>query len=473
MGCRRRGRDGTRRRVAAALVTALAAVITVAAGRGTEGQAASGPAGPAAGAAPVTVVVRTGEPAGRVPELGLGGFNFANFMQVVGFEREFAAIGIRSIRFPAGNLGDQRDRTPADLDLLRRHWLLLGRPRVVMQARVLGGTPEQAAEAARYAAAIGLPIAYWEIGNEPDLYPPAGSWTPEGYCEVFRAFVDALRPVAAGARFAGPAVSGGAGKMEWVRRFVAACGDVVDVVTWHVYPTDGTAPDDVALASSAHVSREIEQVRGWLRDPESNPLGWRRAGEVGLGVTEFGLSWRSASFRHLADLTAALWTADVVGRLVAGGVELAQYFALQDTGGHGLLDSAGFRRPTYPVFRMLREFDGVVLPVALEVPAAPGAAGAPQAPEEAAGAARRLSAYAVEGDDGVVRVLLINADPARAFRVDVVAAGVGAGQARLTLVSGERLTQDSFDRLEDAEPLPAALPVSVPPRSVTLLRLGR
>ncbi|MEW6047042.1 MAG: hypothetical protein AB1609_11250, partial [Bacillota bacterium] len=43
----------------------------------------------------------------------------------------------------------------------------------------------------------------------------------------------------------------------------------------------------------------------------------RRAGQVGIGITEYGLSWRTPSFRHLADFTAALWTADVAGRIMA------------------------------------------------------------------------------------------------------------------------------------------------------------
>lgn len=397
----------------------------------------------------VVAVLDLEHPAGPLPELAVGGFNFANFMQVVGLEQELRRVGIRSIRFPAGNLGDQRDRTPADLDVLRMHWILLGRPRVVMQARLLSGTPQQAAEAARYARSIGLPIDYWEIGNEPDLYPPPGSWTPEAYCQAFRAYVDALRPEAAGARFAGPAVSGGAQKMEWLRRFIAACGDVVDVVTWHVYPTDGTWPDERALATSETISEEIEQVRTWLRDPAANPRGWQRAGEMGLGVTEYGLSWRTQSFRHLADFTAALWTADAAGRLAAGRVELASYFALQDTGGHGLLDTAGFTRPTYHVFRLLQDWRGAVVAVALQ------------------GASRGLSAYAVAGEDGVVRTLVVNRD---AGQPAVVRVATSDGR-RLAAHRVRQLTESSFESLDDVVDLPPGAAVPVPPRSVTMVEV--
>ena len=436
-------RQAARRLGAVVLVVAWAVSSPSVAGAGAQGVAETAPT--------VLAVVDVGQPAGRVPPLAVGGFNFANFMQVVGFERELGSVGIRSIRFPAGNLGDQRDRTPADLDVLRMHWMLLGRPRIVMQARLLGGTPEQAAEAARYARRIGLPIDYWEIGNEPDLYPPAGSWTPERYCEAFRAFVEALEPEVGDARFAGPAVSGGEHKMEWVRRFIGACGDVVDVVTWHVYPTDGTWPEDEALATASRVSDEIRQVRAWLEDAGANPLGWHRAHEVGLGVTEYGLSWQTQSFRHLADFTAALWTADVAGRLVTGRVELASYFALQDTGGHGLLDAAGFTRPTYHVFRLLRDFDGQVVPVALR------------------GAGEWLTAYAVAGDDGVVRVLVVNRDPSKA-----VALRFETGEGvPLVVQSARQLTERSFDHLDDVTAPDSLDPLSVPPRSVTRAELGR
>ncbi|HEY8426712.1 MAG TPA: glycosyl hydrolase [Limnochordales bacterium] len=434
-------RPAARRLSAVVLLVAWAVSGLAASGAGADGVPETAPT--------VVAVVDVGQPAGRVPPLAVGGFNFANFMQVVGYEREFGSVGVRSIRFPAGNLGDQRDRTPADLDVLLRHWMLLGRPRIVMQARLLGGTPEQAAEAARYARRIGLPIDYWEIGNEPDLYPPAGSWTPEGYCEAFRAFVDALRPEVGDARFAGPAVSGGDSKMEWVRRFIRACGDVVDVVTWHVYPTDGTWPEDEALATASRVSDEIRQVRAWLEDAEANPLGWHRAHEVGLGVTEYGLSWRTQSFRHLADFTAGLWTADVAGRLIAGRVELASYFALQNTGGHGLLDTAGFTRPTFHVFRLLRDFDGQVVPVALR------------------GAPEWLTAYGVAGDDGVVRVLVVNRDPSReaSLRFET------REGMPLVVQSAHQLTEQSFEHLDDVTTPDSLEPLSVPPRSVTRVEL--
>lgn len=430
---------------------------------GTSVPAAAGASGPppAGETLAVAMTVDLAAPLGEVPRLAVGGFNFANFMQVVGFEADFRELGVRSIRFPAGNLGDERDRTPADLDVLKRHWLLLGRPEIVMQARLRGGTPQDAVAAARYAQAIGLPIRYWEIGNEPDLYPEG--WTPEEYCTQFRAFVSALRPVVGDdVRFAGPAVSGGAGKMEWVRRFIEGCGDVVDVVTWHVYPTDGTAPDAVALGTAVSVTAEIEQVSRWLDDPASNPKGWRRAARVGLGITEFGLSWRTASFRHLADLIAALWAADVAAQAASQRLELAHYFALQDTGGHGVIDTAGFRRPTFPALRMLRDFEGQALAVQVSSSGPDGSA---------------VRAYAARRGD-TVRVLAVNTDAVRLADAHVTFAGSDRSAWRLARL--EQLTQESFDATEDAERRDGAARgasasdrITLPPRSVTLAEYAR
>lgn len=173
----------------------------------------------------------------------------------------------------------------------------------------------------------------------------------------------------------------------------------------------------------------------------------RRAGQVGIGITEYGLSWRTPSFRHLADFTAALWTADVAGRIMAGRAELAHYFALQDTGGHGLLDSAGFIRPTYHVFRLLRDFHGSVVPVLLQ------------------GAPPTLSVYAVAGDDGTLRILAVNMDSRAGARLRMeLPDGIP-----LLPESVRCLTEASFEQHDDAEEVPPAPALLLPPRSVTVV----
>jgi hypothetical protein len=217
----------------------------------------------------------------------------------------------------------------------------------------------------RWARAKGLKVTYWEIGNEPDLFAVTRgdpSWTPERYCEVFRAQARAVKEVDPQAKVAGPAVSGSVPVRDaFLERFVEQCGDVVDLLTWHLYPTDGTMPDDAALDTAAQADDTVARYRALLSDPVKNPLGYGR--HVALGVTEYGLSWFTGRARHLADVVNALWSTEIALRLDEQGVEVAHYFALQGIVNHGLLDQSGVRRPTYYAFGMLGKLAGQLVPV--------------------------------------------------------------------------------------------------------------
>ncbi|ULH14187.1 hypothetical protein MF271_02610 (plasmid) [Deinococcus sp. KNUC1210] len=209
------------------------------------------------------------------------------------------------------------------------------------------------------------------MGNEPDLYAThrnAPQWTPEQYCNTFRAQRAAILAVDPQARFAGPAVSNGAGSAaDFLVRFVQVCGDVVDLLTWHEYPTDGTQPDEAALATVARMSDDAGRFRTLLKDPAGNPLGYSR--DVPLGVTEYSLSYRSDRPRHLADQVGALWAAEATLRLAEAGVSVSNYFALLATGSHGLLDLAGVPRPSFYAFQQIRTFQGTALPASSSDPA--------------------------------------------------------------------------------------------------------
>jgi hypothetical protein len=266
---------------------------------------------------------------------------------------------------------------------------LLGEPEVLVVANFFEG-PEHAVRAARYFEEIGVPVRRWAVGNEPDLYPQNrmdASWTPEVYCARLKGFAAALKENDPDVLIAGPAVSGSRPLGEdYLREVLFQYGDLLDVLTWHHYPTDGTWDDAAALATSSQVGEEIRRYRAWLRDPERNPRGHTR--DTALAITEFGLSWRTASYRHLEDMTAALWLADVLGQTTQEGVD-GYYLALQGFGGHGLIDQTGWVRPTYHVYEMLADFGGQVMTPVLS-------SGPPQ-----------VRAYAVCREGGA-QVLLVN-----------------------------------------------------------------
>ena len=92
------------------------------------------------------------------------------------------------------------------------------------------------------------------------------------------------------------------------------------------------------------------------KDPEKNPLAYQK--QIGFGLTEYGLSYRTESNRHIGDQLAGLWAAETTLRMASAGATLNAYFALQGIGGHGTLDISGVPRATYYAFRHLKHFIG-------------------------------------------------------------------------------------------------------------------
>lgn len=383
------------------------------------------------------------------------GYNFGNWMAMVDHGEALALTPAASLRFPGGNIGDEQDMDAATLNAFRSLLTLVkGSPELVIQTRVFAGRvdrvpanrPEDAASAVRMARERGLKVRHWEIGNEPDLYAVTRgdkSWTPERYCEVFRAQAKAVKAVDPQIKVVGPAVSGiHAAPMRFLERFVELCGDVVDVVSYHIYPTEGDGSEDAALASVAQVDATLRSVRDTLRDPRRNPLGYTR--ELPIAVTEYGLSWKTDRPRFLADMPAGLWAAETALRLARQGVDMAHYFAYQGTGFHGLLDNAGVPRPTYYAFRLLNGLEGRFVP--------------------AESSDSRLWSHAVRNGDSM-QVLLLNTQTAP-LRVALDVAGWQVRQASYfdaAIVEGEA----------DFGTLAAGRELTLPARSMTVVKLQR
>ncbi|MBZ9750076.1 hypothetical protein K7W42_04280 [Deinococcus sp. HMF7604] len=301
----------------------------------------------------------------------VSGFNLGNWMPVVEALPQLRALDTALLRWPGGNVGDENDLTPAGLQTLKTNWTLLGEPALIVQTRVFTragvgkASPADAAQAVRDARDKGLRVAYWEIGNEPNLYATNRSdpsWTPEKYCATVRAQRAAILAVDPAARIAGPAVSNPG---EYLNEVIRRCGDALDLVTWHLYPTDGSAAPAAALASAEQATTSAEQVRALWADPATNPLGHLKP--LNMAVTEYGLSWRTNKGRHLSDAVGGLWAAEATLRFSAAGASTA-YFALMGTGNHGLLDEAGFPRFAYGTFHELAHYRGQTFSVQSDDP---------------------------------------------------------------------------------------------------------
>jgi hypothetical protein len=386
----------------------------------------------------------------------LSGFNFGNWMSVTEFRDELAKVPAGALRFPGGNVGDDHDMDEATLDAFKPLLSQVkGKRELLVQTRVFQGrpdrpaanTPQDAARAVRLARARGLNVKVWEIGNEPDLFSAVrgdASWTVERYCDVFRAQAAAIRREDPKALIAGPAVSGAQpGAPIFLERFVQLCGDAVDVLTWHIYPTEGDGTEEAALATVAEVDRSIARFSSLWKDRSRNPLGYRKS--IRFGVTEYGLSWRTDRPRFLSDQVGAMWAAESALRMARQGVSLAHYFAYMGTGFHGLLDTGGVPRPTYYGFGMLGELGGSFV--------------------EATSSDPMLWAHATKKGARLQLVLLNTRTQPQTVRID--------GQAALAFNDARFFDAGVADEEKPLQPLGAQADrtITLPARSMAIVRL--
>jgi hypothetical protein len=297
------------------------------------------------------------------------------------------------------------------------------------------------------ARARGLNVRIWEIGNEPDLFSTVRGdprWTVQRYCEVFRAQAAAIRREDPKALIAGPAVSGAQpGAPLFLERFVELCGDVVDVLTWHIYPTEGDGTEEAALATVVEVDRSTARFSALWKDRSRNPLGHKRS--IRFGVTEYGLSWRTDRPRFLSDQVGAMWAAESALRMAQQGVNLAHYFAYMGTGFHGLLDTGGVPRPTYYGFGLLGELDGSFV--------------------EAASSDSMLWAHATKKGSQLQLVLFNTRTQPQPVRID--------GQAALTFKDARFFDAGIAEEEKPLQPLAAQAgrTITLPARSMAIVRL--
>ena len=122
-----------------------------------------------ASAAPATLSIGSiGRP---IIPTSVNGFNVPYDMSVAEAQGAVRSVTPSSLRYPPGNVGDEQDLTRAGLVSFQSTLKLSGPQAVAtIETRVFatrpdaGNRPEDAAQAARDAAALGLRPLYWEIG---------------------------------------------------------------------------------------------------------------------------------------------------------------------------------------------------------------------------------------------------------------------------------------------------------------------
>jgi alpha-L-arabinofuranosidase len=327
------------------------------------------------------------------------------------------ALGLNYIRYGGGD-SDRRDLLETTVDLFIYQVRQIGAEPAIT-VRLLGGTPEQAADMVRYAnIEKNYAVRYWSIGNEPNIYQDTMGvpYTTEDLNRDWRAIAEAMLAVDPDILLVGPDItqyvvlSTEAGNIQylesadgghpldqegrdWLQEFLRANGDLVDIVSIHRYPYPGAGelPHSAATieglrANSREWDISIPNLRQIIRDSAGR--------DIPIAVTEVNSnsSQSSGGEASLDSLYNAIWFADVLGRLIRQQVEIVAYWDLQGpiNRSWGLLTRTGVR-PTYYLYVMYSHFGTELLVSESTDP--------------------DVSIYAASRDDGTLTLMVINLGP--------------------------------------------------------------
>jgi hypothetical protein len=217
------------------------------------------------------------------------------------------------------------------------------------------GTPEQAAQEAKFVAAtLGPKLIALQIGNEPNLYGkhlrPAG-YSFADYIAEWKTFAAAVRKAVPDAKFAGPDV---AGQSEWIVEFAKQHSPDTVLLTGHYYaegpPTDPRMNIDYLLHPTPQLMHDIPLVMQAAREAK---LPYRMA--EGNSCYWGGKPGVSDAF------ASALWSGDYMLQVAQAGYSGVNFHG----GGSGVYTPiagdavTGFTaRPVFYGMQLATEFEG-------------------------------------------------------------------------------------------------------------------
>lgn len=363
------------------------------------------------------LLVDAGQPRGPISPFVYGA-NYGPLSAVtVELIPQAQASGITFLRFPGGRWGDLNNVQPAQIDMFIRTARMIGAEPSI-HVRLENGTPEQAAELVRYTnieKAYG--VRYWAVGNEPNLFD---DYTTIDHNTQWRAIAEAMLAVDPEIILIGPDVSQWAGIPEvdprdpegrnWLREFLLANGDMVDIVTVHRYPF----PRNMAYPVTT-----IEDLRG--NTPEWSAIlpNLRAVIEETTGRTDLPVAVTEANSHWSSNIGGeatpdshynAIWWADALGRLINEQPAIVAFFELQTQdarGGWGILSRFEVR-PTYYTYQLYQRFGSELL--------------------HADSTADQVSIYAARRDDGALTLIVVNlADEAQTVPLEIQGFTPGEG----------------------------------------------
>jgi hypothetical protein len=356
--------------------------------------------------------------------------------------------GLKIIRFPGGNWGDQNDIDNYNLDQFVAYAKQWGAEPMI-NVRLEDSTPEVAAELVKYVNVTqGYKVRYWAIGNEPNYFYD-GKYTTAAFNQDWRKWAIAMRAVDPTIQLVGPEtdryfldptrrpkdVNG----LDWMTEFLKANGDMVNVVSFHLYPfpPDSSSPPPTIAELRKNTSSWDDIIRALRQDIRTN------AGrDIPVAITEINSSWAANTGGEgtMDSHYNAIWWADVLGRLIRQKVEIVTQFAI--IGEYGLMGKYDLY-PIYYTYKMYQQFGTQLVYASSDDP--------------------DVSVYAAKRADGSLTVMVVNLASASKTK-QLKLAGVSAKTTAPTWLFDAKHKAESVDPTE----LGADTSVTVPPESITV-----
>lgn len=336
--------------------------------------------------------------------------------------------GFTFLRFPGGDWGDEYLLTEQRFDEFAALARLLGAEPMV-NVKLYKADPEKAARWVEYANVTqGYGIVYWGIGNEPSLYASKrglADYDTAAFNQQWREFALAMKAVDPSILLIGPETHQYTGMpdgdprdqngKDWMREFLVANGDLVDIVSFHRYPFGGFEPQIGDLRrNSAEWDAIVPCLRALIRETTGRDLP--------IAITEVNSNWTHASGGEATpdSFYNAIWWADVLGRMIVRRVDIVAQLGLEGAGGLGLVHPQG-PRPTYYVYRLYSQFGSELIYASSDDPL--------------------LRIYAARREDGALTVIMINLGPDEATKPLRLDGFTPHGTAEVWLLDADHLAE--------------------------------
>ncbi len=326
-------------------------------------------------------------------------------------------------------------------------------------------------------------VPYFGVGNE--LWGCGGNMRAEYAADLTRRYATFIK-APAGTKIMKIAAGANVDDYKWTETLIAQAAGQIDAMSLHYYTVPGGWPprasatvfdeagwaetlsetlrmDDLITRHTAIMDRYDPGKRVWLAVDE---WGTWYAGDPGTnpGFLRQQNTLRDALVAAINLNIFAKHADRVKMTAIAQMVNVLQAMVLTD-GAKMVLT------PTYHVFAMYKPYmDGTVLPIDVKTPWY----------NKDKWVMPAVSASAVRGKDGVVRVALANLDPNRANTVSATLAGVRAsGVTGQVLTAAQMTALNTFDAPDTVKPAAfggasmagETLTVALPPKSVVMLEL--